>query len=142
MTFTGAAAESLDCAITCTEGCENGPATGRVLLVDRNATPPALILLGSEGILPGKEVPKRLSGPFGWEGRAVSPSVVDASFDGETGQTVLTVPPLRPGDGAATLKIGSEGPAYPVVLEHLMARTLFRRRDVSITYVGTCEVKA
>lgn len=135
-----ARAEGLKCAMTCVEACDYGPETGQLLILDRNATGAAVSVVADEGLFPGDRMPERLSTPLGWEGAAVSPPFVETSFDGETGDTVIFAPSLRIGDASGALRIGPEGPAFAAKLDDMLARTLFRRKDVIVSYAGTCEV--
>ncbi|WP_179380350.1 hypothetical protein [Jannaschia marina] len=99
-----------------------------------------MTMIGTEGMIPGDVMPKRLIEPLGWTGRAVTPPVLQMSFDGQTGDTIISAPGLKPGDGAAILRIGPEGPRFAARLEHILGRTLLRRTDVTLNYAGYCEV--
>ncbi len=137
---SAAMAEGLSCSLSCVDACEHGPEAGRLLVVDRHATDATLIIVADEGLFPGNRMPERLSAPLGWESTAVSPSFVETSFDGVTGETVVVALPSRIGGAYGILRIEAVGPAFAATLDHRLARTPLRRKDVTVSYTGTCEV--
>ena len=118
--------------------CRSALAEGTIHITDRNTVDALTPVLATEGLIPGDLMPVRLTSRFGWSESASVPSITSMSFDGQTGQTHVAIPPItRPGGPGASLSIAPEGPPFSAELTVVFGG-LFAKSP--ITYQGNCEI--